>query len=287
MISLQKESLASIRIKDCWPCMTLLLPPLSSMYHLGIKTTLENKVQALFTKTWSPHAVLSLTFWLNFHLQRGGSSSLLILPGLLRSDRGGLSVSSPSGEWEDACGVYRWSKSLSWNFISFPFKPSYSGSFLHWIFSLSYPYLTTLYIFNSIIFWSLKLSPLRIPWIHLGWTPTRSHPTDQMWSTTSFVIFPLSCLLLALMSPWINWCYTLWPISMRLSPLWSSSHPTCLFSSSSWGCFLQREGVKPFPPVLPTLLPSLSFMEQSFSFIASPNLATAWILMKWPQCSPL
>ena len=60
--------------------------------------------------------------------------------------------------------------SLFWNFISFPRKPSYSASFPHWIFSLSYPYLTTLYIFNSIISGSLKPSPLRIPWIHRGWT---------------------------------------------------------------------------------------------------------------------
>ena len=37
MISLQKESLASIRIKDCWPCMTLPLPPLSSMHNLRYK----------------------------------------------------------------------------------------------------------------------------------------------------------------------------------------------------------------------------------------------------------
>ena len=63
-------------------------------------------------KDWSPHVILSLTFWLNSHLERGGSSSLLIMPGLLRSDRGGLSVSSPSGEWEDACGLCRWHKFL-------------------------------------------------------------------------------------------------------------------------------------------------------------------------------
>ena len=70
--------------------------------------------------------------------------------------------------------------SLVWNFISFPRKPSYSASFLHWIFSLSYPYLTTLYIFNSIISWSPKPSPLRIPWIHRGWTPvTHSNQTDR------------------------------------------------------------------------------------------------------------
>ena len=42
---------------------------------------------------------------------------------------------------------------------------------LHWISSLSHPYLTTLYIFNSIVSWSPKPSPLRIPWIHQGWTP--------------------------------------------------------------------------------------------------------------------
>ena len=60
------------------------------------------------SKDWSPHVVFSLTFWLNLHLKRGGSSSLLIMSGLLRSDRGGLSVSSPSGEWEDACSLRRW-----------------------------------------------------------------------------------------------------------------------------------------------------------------------------------
>ena len=69
-------------------------------------------MQALLTEAWSPHVVLSLTFWLNSHLEHGGSSSLLILPGLLRSDPGGLSVSSPSGEWEDACGLRGWCKLL-------------------------------------------------------------------------------------------------------------------------------------------------------------------------------
>ena len=68
------------------------------------------------SKDWSPHVVLSLTFWLNSHLERGGSSSLLIMPGLLRSDRGGLSVSSPSGEREDACGLCRWRKFLALEF---------------------------------------------------------------------------------------------------------------------------------------------------------------------------
>ena len=63
-------------------------------------------------KDWSPHVVLSLTFWLNSHLESGGSSSLLIMAGLLRSDWGGLSVSSTSGEWKDACSLHRWRKFL-------------------------------------------------------------------------------------------------------------------------------------------------------------------------------
>ena len=83
-----------------------------------------------------------------FHLEHGGLSSLLIMPGLLRSDQGGLSVSSPSGEREDACGLRKWCKLLSWSFIGLPHKPSYSASFLHWIFLLSYPHFITLYILN-------------------------------------------------------------------------------------------------------------------------------------------
>ena len=63
MISLQEESLAY--------CMTLPLPPLSSMHNLRYKTTLENKVLALFTETWSPHVILSLEFWLSLHLESG------------------------------------------------------------------------------------------------------------------------------------------------------------------------------------------------------------------------
>src|SRR5574340_1122599 len=38
------------------------------VYYLNffLKTTLKNKVRALFTETWSHHVVLSLTFWLNY-----------------------------------------------------------------------------------------------------------------------------------------------------------------------------------------------------------------------------
>ena len=45
---------------------------------------------------------------------------LLIMPGLLRSDRGGLSVSSPSGEREDACGLCKWCKFLVLKFYWSP-----------------------------------------------------------------------------------------------------------------------------------------------------------------------
>jgi len=94
----------------------------------------------------SPEFGLPMSFFLSpsswtFPLRQGSSSSLPILPGLLRSDRGGLSVSSPLGEREDACGLRRWHK--------FPALEFYSASFLHWISSLSYPYFTTLYILNK------------------------------------------------------------------------------------------------------------------------------------------
>ena len=37
---------------------------------------------------------------------------LLIMPGLLRSDQGGLSVSSPLGEQKDTCSLCKWCKLL-------------------------------------------------------------------------------------------------------------------------------------------------------------------------------
>ena len=138
------ESLALIRIKNCWPSPIILDGQLIKGIK-GIKTTLENKVRALFTEAWSLHVILSLTFWLNFHLERGGLSSLLILPGFLRSDQGGLSVSLLLREnWRTPVAYVGDTNSLSWNFISFPRKQSYSASFLHWIVSLSSPYLITI-----------------------------------------------------------------------------------------------------------------------------------------------
>ena len=51
---------------------------------------------------------LSYYFLAEFPSVHGYPPSLLILPGLLRSDPGGLSASSPSGERGDTCGLHRW-----------------------------------------------------------------------------------------------------------------------------------------------------------------------------------
>ena len=85
------------------------------MYNKKYISKPENKENGSVSgKTDSPISFLSCSpfFWLNSHLERGYSPSLLILPGLLRSDQGGLSASSPSGERKDACGLRRWCKLL-------------------------------------------------------------------------------------------------------------------------------------------------------------------------------
>ena len=88
--------------------------PVWLLYYISVYKSgpwkIKNGISS--SKDWSPHVILSFTFWLNSHLEGGGPPSLLILPGLPRSDRGGLSVSSPSGEWKDACGLHRWRKFL-------------------------------------------------------------------------------------------------------------------------------------------------------------------------------
>ena len=74
--------------------------------------------------------------------------SLLILPGLL-DPTGEASVSPLLRENGRTPVAYVSGASfLSWSFIGFPHKPSYSASFLHWIFLLSYPHSITLYISN-------------------------------------------------------------------------------------------------------------------------------------------
>ena len=50
------------------------------------------------------HVYLSIFPDANAPMAMEQINQVLIMPGLLRSDRGGLSVSSPLGEWKDACG---------------------------------------------------------------------------------------------------------------------------------------------------------------------------------------
>ena len=97
-----------------WQVSGLLTPRDSvfiPMYNKKYISKPENKTDQ-FLERLIPHVVLSFPFWVNFHLEHGYSPSLLILPGILRSDRGGLSVSSPSRERKDSCGLRRWCKLL-------------------------------------------------------------------------------------------------------------------------------------------------------------------------------
>ena len=55
---------------------------------------------------------LSLKLWAESPSGARNPPCLLIMPGLLRSDRGGLNVSSPSGERKDACSLRKWCKLL-------------------------------------------------------------------------------------------------------------------------------------------------------------------------------
>ena len=72
-----------------------------------------------FSKYWSPHVALSLTL-AEFPSGAWNLPCLLIMPGLLRSHQGGLSVSSPSGERKDAYGLRKWCKLLVLKFYWSP-----------------------------------------------------------------------------------------------------------------------------------------------------------------------
>ena len=92
----------------CWPpCDSVFIPMYNKMVYK--QTWKIKKIGSVSAKTDSPVSFLSCSplSWLNSHLRCGYSPSLLILPGLLRLDWGGLSASSPSGEWKDACGLRR------------------------------------------------------------------------------------------------------------------------------------------------------------------------------------
>ena len=95
--------------RNCWPPHDSVFIPMCNKRYISKPKNKE--MGSVSGKTDFPMSLLSSSpfFWLNSHLVHGYPSSLLILPGLLRSDRGDLSASSPSEEQEDACGLCRWS----------------------------------------------------------------------------------------------------------------------------------------------------------------------------------
>ena len=88
--------------------------PASLLYNISVYKNRPWKI-----KNWDQFLEILVSPCLSLSLTLVESPSgarnppcLLIMPGLLRSDRGGLSVSSPSGEREDTCGLRRWRKFL-------------------------------------------------------------------------------------------------------------------------------------------------------------------------------
>ena len=94
--------------QNCWPPRDSVFIPMCNKRYISKPKNKE--IGSVSGKTDSPMLLLSCSpfFWPNSHLVRGYPPSLLILPGLLRWDRGGLSASSPSGEWKDTYGLRRW-----------------------------------------------------------------------------------------------------------------------------------------------------------------------------------
>ena len=125
----------------CWPpCDSVFIPMYNKMVYK--QTWKIKKIGSVSAKTDSPVSFLSCSplSWLNYHLKCGYSPSLLILPGLLRSDRGGLSASSLLGEWKDACDLHRWWLVFHVNQLFSLFSPL--------ILLLHYLFLISLYICN-------------------------------------------------------------------------------------------------------------------------------------------
>ena len=100
------KHLILIKVRTADPHVTLFIPMCNKRY---ISKPQNKEIRSVSGKTDTPMSLLScsLFFWLNSHLMHGYPPSLLILPGLLRLDRGGLSASSSSGERKDTCGPHR------------------------------------------------------------------------------------------------------------------------------------------------------------------------------------
>ena len=126
--------------QDCWPPRDSVFIPMCNKRYISKPKNKE--IGPVSGKTDSPVSFLSCSplSWLNSHLRCGYSPSLLILPGLLRSDQGGLSASSLLGKWKDACGLRRWWLGFHVNQLFSLFSPL--------ILLLHYLFLISLYICN-------------------------------------------------------------------------------------------------------------------------------------------
>ena len=134
-----------------------------------MKTTLENKVRALLTEAWSPHVVLSLSFFYSgwFHGAQG-LSAFTFLPGLLRSTWEGAQSGEPSMIREGAWGLHEQSKSCAGALLPFCINQGISASFLSSIFLTTkfFPYL-------FLYFYPFRQCrpPEGIPGSNWRWTP--------------------------------------------------------------------------------------------------------------------
>ena len=91
--------------------------PMWLLYYISVYKSRPWKIKKGTSswKDWSPHVVLSLSFWLNSHLECGVWSRLLIMPGLLRSDRGGLGVSLLQENGRTPAAYISGASFLSWS----------------------------------------------------------------------------------------------------------------------------------------------------------------------------
>ena len=142
--------LASIRTRNCCPCMTPLLPPLSSMHNLRYKNYFGKiKCRPCSPKLGLPMFLsLSNSGWVSIWSAEPAMLTNYAWASKIRPGRPQCLLSFRENGRTPAAHVSG-ANFLSWSFIGLPRKPSYSASFLHWISSLSYPHSITLYIFDK------------------------------------------------------------------------------------------------------------------------------------------
>ena len=144
---------------------------------------------------------------------------------------------------------------LSWSFIGLLHKPSYSASFLHWIFLLSYPHSITLYIFDEY----LNSRQSRLPFEYPGsaWAGPRHffifklpfcglNVIDHFLCSKSFAQY---CLHWYSHSRILCCCQQWIPLSVKLPPL-MGSYVVIL-------CFLRNHCLQARCKVLSTCISSI------------------------------